>query len=204
MKRWTHLDREMAYERLNMIPLYGFDRTMTSAINYILPYSISLVPQATYYKDNQDLTFYSYGGRLEMGFARYFRGSIGYSRTKIISDVDTALVPEQYLTGFEGNLYAYPAKNLTIGAGIGTLNIQFEKAKSIGMIMAQYEVKDHYAVRFQYRDDDARRLLYSPRLMLISLDTYSYTLSGYYNYNNHVTLESSYRYIRVSDGNEGE
>ncbi len=196
-------DKALAYERLNMIPLYGFDRTLNTAINFVLPYSFSIVPQAQYYKDNQDLTFYTFGGRLEMGFARYFRGSVGYSRTKIISDIDTALIPEQYFTAFEGNLYAYPAEHFTVGAGIGTLNIQFEDSKDIGMIMAQYLKQDHYGITFQYRDDDARRLLYSPRLLGISLDTYSYGLNGFYNYDNSVILESSFRYIKVSDGNEG-
>lgn len=188
----------MINDRIRLIPPYGFNKSFNSLVNFVMPYSISIIPSATFYKDNQDLFFYNFGGRIEMGLMRYFSIGVGFTRTNLESSSY-----DQYLTSLTGSLFIHPVKNFSIGGTYGKLNIQWERHKYVGSIAARYDEKDKFNITLVYEDDDARRVLYSPYLLYTRLDTYSYILSAFYNYNNSIHLKINYRYNRVSDGNEG-
>ncbi|PKL89184.1 MAG: hypothetical protein CVV23_06320 [Ignavibacteriae bacterium HGW-Ignavibacteriae-2] len=196
-------EKEYLNQRLISIPPYGFNKVFSGVVTAVIPYAVSIIPTGAYYNDNQNLQYYNYGGRFEMGFARYFRAGISYLTTRLQSSDNLVFLKSQYFTSLMGNLYVSLSEKIVFGGGLGRMNIEYEKNKNVGMLMARYEDKDHLGVTLMYEDDDVRRSLPSPRMLGVSLDSYSYLINAYYIYNNNVKFEYFYRYIGLSDNNEG-
>lgn len=189
---------DLLNQKIDLIPLYGFRKGVTGLFYFILPYNIGIVPFADYYTDNQDLVFYNYGGRMEMGLMRYFSIGADWKRTQLESGSN-----DQFLTGLRGNIYFHPVKNLSIGGGYGKLNIQGEDFKYFGNILARYEERNKVGITVSYEDDDARRVLYSPMIIYNRLDVFSYIFNAYYVYRENIKFRLNYRYNKVTDGNKG-
>ncbi len=196
-------ERELLRQKIKLIPPSPFQQGLTGFINFILPYSLSLIPTASYYIDNQNLDFYTYGGKAEVGMLRYFTFGAAYSNTVINSRFVNQSIRNQSIASLNGYVYFYPLKYSTIGAGFGKLQIQNGGSKDIFDILIRYEKPEHYGLNFSYQKDDTRRVLYSPRLLGIDLDISSYILSGFYNYKKNLFADFSFRHNKISDGNKG-
>ena len=188
-------------QRIGWLPPYGFGAGAASfgrAFLYLLPTNMGLAPLGTFYTDNQDLRFYSYGGRFEGGFANFLSAGVSYLRTNIHSST-----ADQDLTAFKGMLTIIFSRYFTIGGSYGKLTPQYELSKNIWDITARYFKKDTLELTAYYENNDARLLLYSPNLLYIRLKSELYRFNGMYQYKDLVRLSGHYSYIKVEDGNEG-
>ncbi|MBU0474687.1 MAG: tetratricopeptide repeat protein [Bacteroidetes bacterium] len=181
--------------RKDMLPMYGISAGLNSAFQYMIPQNISFVPMFTFYDDNQELTYYQYGLRAEIGLFRYFTVGGTWLRTDIFS-----LTNNQTLTELSGQLYFHPFTNFAIGGSLGRLNIEREIKKNIGSLEARWYSSD-LILSVGYKDTDARLVLFSPKLINISADIYLYYFSGNYRYKNKYKFLLFYQYFNISDGN---
>jgi len=182
-------------QRKDMLPLYGISAGLNSAFQYMIPQNISFIPSFTFYDDNQELTYYQYGLRAEVGLFMYFTIGASWQRTDIFS-----LTNSQTLTAFSGLLYFHPFSNFSIGGSLGKLNIDRELSKNIGNIEARWYSND-LILNAGYKDTDARLVLFSPYLIDNRLDSYVYYFSGNYRYKNKYKIMMFYQYFNISDGN---
>jgi len=182
-------------QRQDMLPMYGVTAGLNSAFQFIIPTNFSLIPSFIYYNDNQELTYYQYGLRAEVGMFRYFTIGGSWMRTDIHS-----LNNQQSLTELLGQLYFHPFRNFSIGGSLGRLNIERESQKNIGTLEARWFSED-LLLRVGYRDTDARLLLISPYLIDVRLDAYVYHFSGNYRLKDKYKFLLFYRYFTISDGN---
>lgn len=189
------LQVELIKQKQDMLPLYGVTAGINSAFQFIIPKNISFIPTFTFYEDNQELTFYQYGLRAEVGLFRYFTIGGVWMHTDIHS-----LTNSQRLVELSGQLYFHPFQYFSIGGSIGRLDIERESEKNIGTIEARWFSKD-LLLRLGYRDTDARLLLFSPNLIDVRLDAYVYHFSGNYRLNDKYKFLLFYQYFTISDGN---
>ena len=191
------LQVELIKQKQDMLPMYGVRAGINSAFQFIIPTNISFIPNVNFYKDNQELTFYQYGLRAEVGLFRYF--TIG--GTWLSSDIQSS-TNSQRLVELSGQIYFHPFRNFSIGGSIGRLDIERESRKDIGTLEARW-FSEGLLLRLGYRDTDARLLLISPYLIDISLDAYVYHFSGNYRVNDKYKFLLFYQYFTISDGNIG-
>ena len=189
---------EILNQKLDLLPLYGFNAGVNNVFHFILPSNISLIPSFNYYVDNENLTFTNIGGRFELGTLRYFSLGLSYIRTDLHSEDES-----QFLTNFELLVFFHPMKYFSIGGGFGKLNIQRENDKNVGHFEIRYDNGNDMLFRAGYRDTDARLVLYSPNLIDERLDTYVYDFSAIYTYENLFKFILFYKYLKISDGNQG-
>ena len=189
------LQVELIKQKQDMLPMYGVTAGINSAFQFIFPTNINFIPTFTFYKDNQELTFYQYGLRAEIGMFRYFTIGASWLRSDLHS-----LNESQRLTELSGQLYFHPFQNFSIGGSIGRLDIEREPEKNIGTLEARW-FSDGLLLRLGYRDTDARLLLISPYLIDISLDAYVYHFSCNYRLNDKYKFLLFYQYFTMSDGN---
>jgi len=182
-------------QKQDMLPMYGVTAGLNSAFQFILPTNISIIPSFAFYVDNQELTYYQYGVRAEVGMFRYFTIGGSWLRTDIHS-----LTNSQTLTELSGQLYFHPFQYFSIGGSLGRLNIERELQKNVGTLEARWFSED-LLLRIGYRDTDARLLLISPDLLDIRLDAYVYNFSGNYRLKDKYKFLIFYQYFSLSDGN---
>ena len=195
--------KELLNQKIKLIPPYGFSGTLRSALFYILPYNLSVIPSFNYYKDNQNLQYYDYGIRAEIGFARYFTFSTSYQLTRLYDLSSTPNYRFDILNSLKFGLYFTPSQNLSIGGGIGNLAINHSSKKKIGFLQVSFNKKNIYGASIYYEDDDIRRHLYAPTLVGVDLDSYRYLFNIFYNYYKYFRVDANYSYFRISDGNRG-
>ncbi|MCF6268399.1 MAG: tetratricopeptide repeat protein [Melioribacteraceae bacterium] len=186
---------DLIRQKKDMLPLYGVAAGLNSAFQFIIPYNLSFIPTFTFYDDNQELTYYQYGLRAEIGMLRYFTVGGTWLRTDFHS-----LSKSQILTELSGQLYFHPFKNFSIGGSIGRLNIERENHKNIGTVEARWFGED-LILRLGYKDTDARLVLFSPYLIDNRLDAYVYHFSGSYRLDNKYKFLLFYQYYKISDNN---
>jgi hypothetical protein len=187
-------------QKINMIPAYGFRKGINGFFNFILPYNLTLRPFADYYQDNQELEFYNYGSSIGFGFARFFQIDGKFHSTALNNTAGES----DYLSSFTGHLYFVPASYFSVGGSYGMLNIEGEKQKKIGDLFLRYDNHLNFLLSILYSDNDARRVLYSPRLIGERLDVYTYSLSSVYRLmSTDFEARLTYSYREISDGNKG-
>lgn len=187
-------------QKKDMLPMYGAIAGLNSAFQFILPHNLSFIPTFTFYDDNQELTYYQYGLRAEVGMFSYFTIGGSWLRTHIHSSNKNFLVDSQMLTELSGQLYFYPFEHFSIGGSLGRLNIEGELHKNIGTLEARW-FSDDLLLRVGYRDTDARLLLFSPNLIYQSYDAYVYSFSANYRLDDRYKFLLFYQYFTISDNN---
>ncbi len=191
---------DLIKQKQDMLPMYGVTAGLNSAFQFILPTNFSFIPSFSFYKDNQELMYYQYGVRAEIGMFRYFTFGGAWLRTHIHSNNSNFLVNSQALTELSGQLYFHPFEHFSIGGSIGRLNIEGEQHKDIGTLEARW-FSDDLLLRVGYRDTDARLLLFSPYLIYQRYDAYVYHLSANYRLRDTYKFLLFYQYFTISDGN---
>lgn len=75
---------------------------------------------------------------------------------------------------------------------------------SVYICLERYDNRDNFALTLLYSDNDARRVLYSPRLIGENLNVYTYSLSSIYKFiDTGFEVRLGYNFRKVSDGNKG-
>ncbi len=187
------MEIRMLEDRLRLIPPYGLSAGLRSFWNFIVPTNLAIIPSASFYKDNQDLMFYRYGSRAELGMLRYFSFGIGLYRTHLESEN-----LDQILTDFRGNATLFLSDKITLGYSYGKTNIENEAHKYNSTVSASYKEGDKWQISFSYEDNDSRVLFYSPRLINKRSDSYLYSLFGKYDSHKNLYLEGAYRYFIIT------
>ena len=182
-------------KRKDMMPMYGVTAGLNSIFQFILPYNLSFIPSFNFYDDNQDLTYFQYGLRAEIGLLQYFTLGGQWMRTDLYSPSKS-----QTFTELSAHAYFNPLTNFSIGGSIGRLNIERELHKNIGTIEARWFSKD-LSLTAGYKDTDARLVLFSPYLIDYRLDAYVYYFSGNYRLKDKYKFMIFYQYFNISDGN---
>ncbi|PJA97233.1 MAG: hypothetical protein CO129_02285 [Ignavibacteriales bacterium CG_4_9_14_3_um_filter_34_10] len=195
--------KEFLKKKIEYIPPYGLSGKFRSAVNYLIPYNLSVTPNANFYKDNQNLQYNDYGLRLETGFARYFSFSVAYKNTTLYNLIASPKYSYDNLESIIFGLYFIPTANFNIGAGMGNMRMNAKGKKNIGFVNVNFNKNNLYGASIYYEDDDLRRILQSPNLIGVNLNAYRYNSSIFYNYKKYLRLDLFYSYFKISDSNRG-
>ena len=102
--------------------------------NYLFGY-FAIAPFSSFYSDNQNLSLFNYGSRIETGLAKYLSVGLTYSRFNF-----NYLVDQKYLTSFLGNI-ALNIDNFFASAGLGQTKSISSSQNNILQIITRYERK---------------------------------------------------------------
>lgn len=162
------------------------------------PSHIGVAPQVTYYNDNQNFQFSNVGGRAEFGITNFLTVGASLIRTNLKSYYSS-----RNLTAFKWQVFVTPVNKLTLSAGFGTLNTQYELKRDITDASVRYEDPDRLSIIGSYENTDARLLLYSPNLINLAFDADLYRINGLYKSKEGLKFQAQFSYLKIQDGNTG-
>ena len=194
-------DISMVKQRISWLPPSGFNRGLRgfgSALSYLLPTNISLSPFTSFYKDNQSLSLYNYGMRLDAGLFGFLGAGVSWSRLNINNNVI-----QRNFTQVKASGSIFFSKFLTVSGEYGQFQPASENKINIWGVSARYEKPLQYYISAGYENTDARIVLYSPNLMFTKIKLEIYRLQGRYTYKDVALLSAFYNYYNLSDGNQG-
>ena len=160
---------------------------------------IALAPIATFYTDNQNFTFSSYGGRVETGLISHLSIGATYLRYNL-SYNPNAFKLGRNLTSFLGHLF-FNDGGFTASVGLGTTRSIYNTEKNAVQLNARYEKKGVFGIGALYEKNDARVLLYSPYLMNINYYASIFRVNANCNLSNGFVLTGWFSYINIKDDN---
>lgn len=188
-------------QRLSWIPPYGFRKGLLSIGNFFnmfVPTNVGLAPFSNYYRDNQDLSFSSFGMRLDGGFI----GFIGLGATWSRTFIDTR-VYERAFTSLKGTATIFFSQFLTLSGGYGVINTVGQSNKPVGDVTLRFNNPDKFSVAAYYENNDARLLLFSPELINIRIVSQLFRLNSNFLYRDLFNISGHYSYYKLSDSNYG-
>lgn len=185
-------------QRLEYLPPIGLQAGLIGLVDIITPQYIGLSPTYTYFSDNQDLTFHSFGGRLDFGFTQFLTLGASFYRTMISDGSST-----QYLNRILWNSTIRFSKEFSVDGGIGSFNSLSSPSKSIYYVIARYVNEKKLNMSAGFEQTDARIILYSPGLMNADLNINVFRFNTEYIHKELVKVALRYNYYTVSDGNRG-
>ncbi|MBU1101368.1 MAG: tetratricopeptide repeat protein [Bacteroidetes bacterium] len=197
------LDEEQEIEikqRLEYLPPIGLHAGFIGLIDILTPQYIGLSPTYTYFADNQNLKFHSYGGRLDFGFTGFLTLGGSFYRT-IINDGSSTI----YMNRLLGNATIRFSEFFSLDGGYGSFNTLNETKKNIYYLTAQYVVKEKNKLNISagIEHTDARIILYSPGLMNVNLNIDVFRFNSEYVHKDLVKIALRYNYYSITDGNRG-
>jgi len=191
-------------QRINWLPEYGAGKFFGAIINSLLPNYMGVSPVAGFYADNQDLSYYQFGGRMFLGLNNYISVGGEWLRTNITSD---------NITGKSSSSSKVSGKREFTGMkGIGILNYtqEFVLSGYYGQIKTlneptKYEWggdfrahrKKIYEITLQYKHTDSRLLLYSPYILNERSDIDYYRFSALYYHKELFKISTVYDYLDI-------
>jgi tetratricopeptide (TPR) repeat protein len=190
-------------------------RSSGSDIFANFPLFTRLAPLASYYSDNQNLSYLYTGGTIELGLTSFL--SVGGSFARVfLNGIDNSdknnpdVAVSTYFTTAKVHLFLYPVKYLFITAGTGSLAYGNPDYTYTGGLRRQvydwaikYEREKKISLLLRNERTDAVMLLYSAPLTHLRYGTSIYKFEWYYYFSPVVKFEGHFSYITISDGNAG-
>ena len=186
--------REMINQRIGWLPPMGLE----AGIDFITPTYIGLSPQFQHFSDNQNLSLFSYGSRVDFGFFDFLSLGATLMRTSLSDQSQT-----EYLTRMMGNMNIRFNKNITLDCGYGNFTTSGENDKKIYYLTGRYVEPEKWNLSAGYEHTDARVILYSPYLLNTGLYINAFRFSGEYIHKNLFKIQARYNYYSIEDSNLG-
>ncbi|MCH7827692.1 MAG: tetratricopeptide repeat protein, partial [Bacteroidetes bacterium] len=180
--------------RLGWLPVSGFNKLFSNFPSYI-----SMNPLTSYFSDNQDFSFNTFGLGLQFGITNFMSAGILYKRIR-----QQSLFLNNNLTSFEGQIKLRLSNNISASVGLGTLENSFGSNRNIYNVVLRAEEDNKYSIIAMFENTDGRLVLSSPFLIgFTNYDVNYLNFNGYYLTKSGVKIAGNYNYISVSDGNVG-
>lgn len=191
-------------QRIGWLPEYGASRFFGSIISSLLPNYMGVSPVAGFYTDNQDLSYYQYGGRMFLGLNNYMSVGGEWLKTNISSDnitgapgSATKISGERDFTQMKGLLLLNYTKEFVLSGYYGQIKTQNESTKYDWGGDFRASKEKSYEILAQYKHTDTRLLLYSPYILNERSDMDYYRISGLYYYKDLFKISVSYDYLDI-------
>jgi tetratricopeptide (TPR) repeat protein len=188
-------------QRISWLPPSGFGKGLAGiggALGYLLPTNIGVAPFGSFYRDNQKLSIWNYGLRLDAGFVGFLGVGGMWSRVRL----DNSVYSRDF-TQMKGIGTIYLWKYFSISGGYGTLTSLGEPTYNLWDVSLKLENPNLYSIIASYENTDARLYLYSPNMIFNRIVAEVYRFNGYYNYKDFAKISVYYNYFQFDDGNKG-
>ena len=198
--------------RKGWLPITGLAALFETFPNYV-----SLAPSGVYYADNLGFRIGTFGSRLELGLTSFLSIGASFYKTYLRSNYESLnadviqtlydnginFVGNRDFTTFKGHLFIRLSKYLNLGVGSGSANSSGAFIRKETDAFIRFDRPDTLSIVALYQNSDASLILYSPYLIDLRLYAKIYKLEGYYQHYNGLKIMSSFNYLSVTDGNEG-
>ncbi len=187
-------------QRIAWIPSRGFSGLggVFGIFGYLFPTNIGISPVGSYYHDNQKLSIWNYGGRVDGGFIGFLTVGGMWSRVRIDN---TAIYRE--LTQMKATGSIYFTQNISLSGGYGTITTPSEPSYDLYDASIKFEKPGIGLLSATYERTDARVFIYSPSLLNTRMAVDIFRFMGTYSYKDNVALTLLYNYYQYDDGNKG-
>lgn len=161
------------------------------------PVYTMLTPDFSYFADNFDFLYSTYGLRLDFGITDFL--TVGASGYKGILESDSV---KRNISILKGNIAARFSNFVSASAGIGGTIFPGDENSFSAELSLRAEKEKLYSFSVNFYSMDAVQILYSPLLVDTRLRSNYFLLTGDYLIKNNWKFTGSYSFITVSDANK--